>query len=359
VSIFTKDCPVCAAVHPAHAVRCGCGYCFDPNKVDGVTQELEVIVQEERLYRDYLVARAQQADDAVRFAKTAQAMDPENTVKAAEALLAEQNAMTARAELDAQNARAQAVTARATVVRSNRRARRQAKAATPSPASSKTRAAPPPSIRSVLAPPPIRVPTLTNVVRTPAPPAAPSVSARTNVAAATMDAINAPPRSATKPPAPPTAVKSVSQFAVTPRNGTPAGPNTLTTAAALPKKKATIIRTAPSPSLAPSLASASAPTSSAPPRPTKAATPSASSNPTAAFRASQTAKAEQVRTSGSTSAKQECPNCYAKLAPETKRCRCGFELPQAASQIPSLSMSPEDRAAFLAALAPIGGNHND
>src|SRR5689334_6149282 len=121
MSIFTRDCPVCAATHPLNAVRCGCGYCFDPNKIEGVTQELEVLSQEEQLYRDYLAARAAQAEDAARAAKNAASCEPDNTVKNAEALLAQQTAMNARAELEAQDTRTVAVKNRIKVVRSSRR----------------------------------------------------------------------------------------------------------------------------------------------------------------------------------------------------------------------------------------------
>jgi hypothetical protein len=129
-----------------HVVRCGCGYCFEPDKLDGVTQELEVISQEEQLYRDYLAARAAQAEEDAKVAKTTAKHDPGNTVKAAEALLAEQTAMNARAELEAQDARAVAVKNRITVVRS----RRRKKPKTTAPVS---RPATPAPVREVLAAP--------------------------------------------------------------------------------------------------------------------------------------------------------------------------------------------------------------
>lgn len=298
MGIFTKDCPVCAASHPIHAVRCGCGYCFDPHKLDGVTQELEVIAQEERLYRDYLSARAAQADDAWKAAKVASAIDPSNTVKAAEALLAEQTALNARAELEAQDARAEAVGARIKVVRSNRRNRRQAKG------SSSTKSSAPPSIRAALAPP-----TAKKALNTPARPAPvdPQNHAKARPAPTPVPAKQAAP--APQPVSKPAPVAKPAQPQVKP----------------IPIPTPTLSRARPVPAI--------------------------TQKPTPAFRTTQASKAEQV-VSSSQPNPQECPNCSARVAPEAKRCRCGYELPQSASQIPSLSMSAEDQAAFLAALTP-------
>jgi hypothetical protein len=281
VSIFTRDCPVCAASHPVHAVRCGCGYCFDPGKVDGVTQELEVISQEEQLYRDYLAARAAKAEEAALVAKTAAKREPGNTVKAAEALLAAQTAMNARAELDAQNARTVAVKNRITVVRS----RRRKKPKTTAP----THPAPVP-VREVLAPPVTA--------------AAPKPAA----------VVPAPIKTAAKPPAPASARPSV----VTPVN-TPTP--TIAKSAPVPRPSVPVL------------------------------TQVNAREPSSAFRATQATKAEQIATpTPAKSTNQDCPNCYAKVAVNTKRCRCGYELPTTASQMPALAMSPEDRAAMLAAL---------
>jgi hypothetical protein len=289
VSIFTRDCPVCAASHPVHAVRCGCGYCFDPGKVDGVTQELEVISQEEQLYRDYLAARAAQAQDAAQVAKAAAKRDPGNTVKAAEALLANQTAMNARAELEAQDARAVAVKNRITVVRS----RRRGKSKTAAPVSHPTPNLP--AVREVLAPPVAAAPQLAKPMPKPA------------------AIIPTPIRTAAKQPAPtrPSVVLPV---------------NAPTPAIAKPMQ-------APKPPSIPVLTQVNA------------------REPSPAFRSTQAAKAEQI--AAPTPAKptsQDCPNCYAKVAANSKRCRCGYELPVTASQMPGLAMSPEDRAAMLTAL---------
>lgn len=313
MSIFTKDCPVCAASHPVHAVRCGCGYCFDPNKLDGVTQELEVISQEETLYRDYLAARVDQSESAWRDARVAAAREPGNRVKTAEALLAEQSAMAARAEFDAQVERARAVKNRIKVVRSNRRSRRVSAAATaPRPA--------PVAVREVLAPKPA-----------PAPMPAPVQTAPVKPAAAVSKSVAAPapaPKLVVRAPAPVAPAKPAPVHKPAPVRAKPP--------AAMPRP-----RPAPAPV-------AVAPRAAPPPAPVVL------DKPTPSFRASQASRAQQIAPTPTKTNSQECGNCSAKVPLNAKRCRCGFELPLAASQIPSLSMSPEDRAAFLAALAPLG-----
>lgn len=264
-------------------VRCGCGHCFDPDKVDGVTQELEVISQEEQLYRDYLAARAAQAEDEARVAKTTAAREPDNTVRIAEALLATQTAMNARAELEAQDARTTAVKNRIKVVRSSRRR----KAKTAAPVSRPT----PVSVRETLAPP--------------VPAAAPP-----------------PPLKAVAKPLTPTPMRP--PVVVPTINPTPVS--------------MTQVRQEPAP------------------RPVPALVPNRNDTrePTPAFRSTQATKAEQITTAPpppmTKPTGQDCPNCCGKVAPNTKRCRCGYELPSSANQMPALAMSPEDRDAMLAAL---------
>jgi hypothetical protein len=322
VSIFTKDCPVCAASHPVHTVRCGCGYCFDPNKLDGVTQELEVIAQEERLYRDYLAARAEQAEQAMRSAKTAAAMDPRNTVKAAEALLAEQTALTARAELEAQGERAHAVKARIKVVRSNRRARK-AKSSSASTVSPST----PVSARAAF-------------TSGPRPPAAPPTKASVPVGAPTAAlpaALQNPKSSLTAKP-----------VATAPIVAPPARPAASTT------PKAPIARATAAPAVVHRPAPAPAPAADIP-----SFTPAPTRKPTPIFNSAQAGRAAQLAPVTSTPTQLECPNCSSKVPARAKRCRCGYEMPLSASQIPSLTMSPEDRAAFLAALSPLGSGQDN
>lgn len=281
MNIFTKDCPACTASHPIHATRCGCGYCFAPEKSDSVTQDLEAIAQEERLYRDYLAARAEQAHHAWQVARTAAAIDPFNTIKAAEALRAKQVALAARAELEAQDARAKTVGARIKVVRSNDNRRRRA------PLSNAAAGRAPTSVRAALAPP--------------------SDSARPSPSV---------PAARTIPHG-------------LPRSATPVASQTVAT----PIASRTVVTT-----------------------PTAAATPAPTITPTStsAFRTTQANKAARA----APPATSKCQNCGATLAANASRCRCGYEIPVSASQIPPLSMSAEDRAAFQAALAPLDTGKN-
>ncbi len=347
MSIFTKDCPVCAATHAVHVVRCGCGYCFDPHKLDGVTQELEVIAQEERLYHDYLSARADQADKAWRAAKVATAMDPENTVKGAEALLAKQTALSTRAEMDAQDARAQAVSARIKVVRTNRRNRRQAKsssAAAPRPM--------PPTLRDVVAPPrPKPIPPSVTPAVTSAPPKqhlpVTSAAAAPQKPAATTSAVKPvthPPKASKPQSIVPNPVVTMHPAAAV----TPISKPATVPVARPPTPTPAVSRTAITTPIA---ASASPPPAVRPAAPA----PTITRDPTPAFRATQATKAAQVAAPVGPP-KQDCQNCGAKVAATAKRCRCGFEMPLSASQMPSLAMSTEDRAALLSALAPTGKN---
>jgi len=307
------------------------------------------VAQEERLYRDYFAARADQADKAMQFARTAAAMNPDDTVKKAEALLAEQTAMRARAELDAQNARAHAVKERIKVVRSNRRSRRQAKASVPpsrpTPVPVRQTAVPKPKLAPVpptpvpihKAPPiqaaPVEPPVLTAIaVPKPKPP---SITAKP---AAPMEARTEPKRPAVAPMPVPVILRAA-----------PAPPPTKV---ASEKPKAPVALVSHKPAALPTRA----PVVPTPPAAVTVvvAPPTLAPKPTPAFRSSQATKAAQIARPSSAPAKLECPNCSAKVAANAKRCRCGFEMPLSASQIPSLSMSPEDRAALLAALAPLG-----
>lgn len=51
--------PVCR--RPADASRCGCGYVFDPYLLDDAQRTLGLAAEEEKLYEEYLAARAAEA----------------------------------------------------------------------------------------------------------------------------------------------------------------------------------------------------------------------------------------------------------------------------------------------------------
>ncbi|OGI43505.1 MAG: hypothetical protein A2V92_00910 [Candidatus Muproteobacteria bacterium RBG_16_65_31] len=95
MSLFHKDCPQCAARNSVDAIRCSCGYCFEVLARGGE----ETAAEEEKLYREYLAARAVQATKALDAARAGAVADPQNRIKVAEMLRAQQNSAAARAEL--------------------------------------------------------------------------------------------------------------------------------------------------------------------------------------------------------------------------------------------------------------------
>jgi hypothetical protein len=68
MSIFHKDCPQCAARHSITALHCTCGHCFEPERIEGTAEALALLLQEEKLYLEYLNARADQARARARAA---------------------------------------------------------------------------------------------------------------------------------------------------------------------------------------------------------------------------------------------------------------------------------------------------
>ncbi len=63
MAIYHKDCPRCAATVATYIRRCACGFSFDGSENADSAQELEA-TEEERLYEEYLAARARQASAA-------------------------------------------------------------------------------------------------------------------------------------------------------------------------------------------------------------------------------------------------------------------------------------------------------
>lgn len=99
MSIFKKDCPECARSNSVDAVRCSCGYCFDPDALAGA-DAAEYQEEQDRLYRDYLDARIVQAEIEMTVAREQASLEPGNTLKAAAALVAEQSLNALRAEMN-------------------------------------------------------------------------------------------------------------------------------------------------------------------------------------------------------------------------------------------------------------------
>lgn len=99
MSIFEKTCPQCTATQSAGAVRCACGYLFNPLYLEDPQLALELAIREEKLIEEYLAARAEQAIEVARTAARAASVEPDDEKKAAEAAKAQQSAAIAQAEL--------------------------------------------------------------------------------------------------------------------------------------------------------------------------------------------------------------------------------------------------------------------
>jgi hypothetical protein len=106
LSTFDKACPECGVTNSIAAIRCGCGYLFNPLFLEDPHLALELAIREERLIEEYLTARAEQAEETAKEATQTAAMYPENEHMALEAVYAERNARKAKAEFARQRARA-------------------------------------------------------------------------------------------------------------------------------------------------------------------------------------------------------------------------------------------------------------
>lgn len=99
MSTFDKACPECRTTHSAAAVRCSCGYLFNPLFLKDPHLALELAILEERLIEEYLTARAEQAEGAAKEAAQT-AIDAECNARKAKAEFAQQRARAARAEAE-------------------------------------------------------------------------------------------------------------------------------------------------------------------------------------------------------------------------------------------------------------------
>lgn len=102
MGIFFKDCPQCTATHAATSNQCGCGYSFDPERLESPEARLELAAQEERLYEAYLAARLVQARAAVDEARRLVKHNPKDEQRRAMLADAEAQLRAAEAELKVQ-----------------------------------------------------------------------------------------------------------------------------------------------------------------------------------------------------------------------------------------------------------------
>ncbi|MFQ5760014.1 MAG: hypothetical protein ACE5HM_03470, partial [Acidiferrobacterales bacterium] len=105
MSIFTKDCPQCAETNAAYAVRCKCGFSFGPDDGAESQTEEEIALEEEKLYQEYLAARARQAGGTVDDTTKPAPAQPVNQAKLNEAEQAKTAPEGAQPELKAQTTR--------------------------------------------------------------------------------------------------------------------------------------------------------------------------------------------------------------------------------------------------------------
>lgn len=399
MSIFQqKFCPQCSDRQPLSAPRCGCGYLFEVDQVEDETHAAELQAQQERIYLDYLAARAAQAEEAYRVAKRLLEADPESVVKSADVLVAQQQMHAAQAELSAQTIKTRAAVARAETLRRSKPAGAASRNAEAIPPKRPEPAAPPAisgtaPARDMATPAPgprnaaAEQPRQDSPPETPAPrrpattkpvvadsPALPPVTAKAHAAVnapAAAAAAGAQPRqrptaatASAMPQERPNARRDPGAATATPR-GEPGPAARIATASPLqPSVPAAIPQpgvgqSAPVPARCDGLARAAAP----------------SAQPTPAFRAAQAAKARDIlgrREGGAapsgptrveaaaaaasrasqpaTSCKveetKECPSCTAVVALAVMRCRCGFAF-SAGAELPAVVLTPAERAALL------------
>lgn len=100
VGIHHKDCPRCATTVATYISRCECGFSFDGHEDTDPAARLEALIEEERLYEEYLAARAKQAIAAAADAEAAmfeesdfyyKSTDAEKAIATRDAVLAELN----------------------------------------------------------------------------------------------------------------------------------------------------------------------------------------------------------------------------------------------------------------------------
>ena len=65
---FEKTCPHCATTSTTDVARCVCGYLFEPHAPNDPQLAVELAAGEEKLYEQYLAARAAQAARAAEAA---------------------------------------------------------------------------------------------------------------------------------------------------------------------------------------------------------------------------------------------------------------------------------------------------
>ncbi len=105
MGILHKDCPRCATTVATYITHCECGFSFDGNEDADPAARLEALVEEERLYEEYLAARAKQAIAAAADAEAAMFEEPDLYYKSTDAEKAIATRDAVLAELNQQKLR--------------------------------------------------------------------------------------------------------------------------------------------------------------------------------------------------------------------------------------------------------------
>ncbi len=105
MGILHKDCPRCATTVATYISRCECGFSFDGHEDADPAARLEALIEEERLYEEYLAARAKQAIAAAADAETAMFEEPDLYYKSTDAEKAIATRDAVLAELNQQKLR--------------------------------------------------------------------------------------------------------------------------------------------------------------------------------------------------------------------------------------------------------------
>lgn len=359
MSIFLqKFCPECTTGHSLSASRCDCGYLFDVDQSADSAHAAEYDAQQERIYLEYLAARASQAEENYRVAKRKSESTPDDASLAAETLLAQQYMNAARAELSTQTVKVQLAAERAHSARATERhaavAAAKARAATMRPVpgttkpSSKTGEIAPTPIAAPTPPPahPAAVPARKVTERTPAPIGTKAVSApATTATIRTVDAqriAQATRSPVTKAKLPAKVAASVVESAVA-----TVKPAEKPRAAAVPSAETPPPAVVPSAQATSEFRKAQARKAEATITREPARTTHAQSAPPVAV-AKKTAPAAKIPRVAAEDSK-DCPNCTASVKLAVMQCRCGFEF-SAGVELPGLSLSPTERAALTQAL---------
>lgn len=315
-SIFLKICPACAAQVPTASPQCGCGHDFESSTTAALLPE-EQALRDEELYENYLIARAEQAQQAARAAQDALMDDPEDGNKAAEAELAREVAKSIETDLAEQRAKVEAL-------------RRTVDAKRPKPVIPvHTPIIVPASAPSATPKPVSVVHDFTSVRMDPVPHQV--AATETTHPEVSVIAIPASEPSSTAP----ATASSAASPAVSARKAASVlnaikQAKAREAAAQTRKSRKTASKKVAAPVEAPEAPSRIEVTTVPPP----------------VFRQEQSARAEQVMETRKHVDGKDCPNCTATVPVNTTRCGCGYAFISGGSDLPSLTLCTGDFTAL-------------